>query len=231
MISRRVRRAYARKASRGWLDGPSPLAPHDLFGELCVRTARVRRRFIRGGEHLTQFALAAARDVEESVGEFDRVLLRRRFQNREAGNQLLRFGEWAIGHDGLPVGASNTRPFCAREATLGRDQPAIFHALLDELLHAGHMLQGWRLVGFFGFVDRQKSHVTSPYLGWPTPIWRKRSSRRRTRAGAFDKTRAGFQWTAPAVSSPSTPVTSSMRRTCGPRRAISIAPPAAADAL
>ena len=92
------------------------------------------RRRIVGGEHLPKFALAAARDLEEFPGQLDGFLLRRDFQDREAGDKLLRLGEWSIRHDGLPVGATNSRPLCARKATLGRDQPATFHALLDELL-------------------------------------------------------------------------------------------------
>src|SRR5262249_258271 len=68
-------------------------------------SAEVRRRV----EDLAQLALAVAGERQELLGDLDRLLLRLHLQQREAGDQLLRFGEWAVGHAVLGPRAAQPR--------------------------------------------------------------------------------------------------------------------------
>src|SRR5688572_4968634 len=110
----------------------------------------VSHRGVRGRIDLPDLALAVARHLQEFVRQLDRVLLRARLENREAANQLLRLGERAVCDSDPVTRLPHACAKCARQASLGRDQGAFLHALLDQLLHPGDLLEAGRDSSFNG---------------------------------------------------------------------------------
>ena len=61
-------------------------------------------------------------------------------KNGEPADELLGFGERAVGHGQLPLGEPYARPKGAWQAAFGGKQPAGLHHALDQLAHLGHFL-------------------------------------------------------------------------------------------
>src|SRR5437588_6230539 len=76
------------------------LRPQTLL--LLLQLGRERVAEVLRFEHLADFDLGAAAE-RRALQPLDRVLLRLHLPQPEAGNELLRFGEGAIGHGPLAV--------------------------------------------------------------------------------------------------------------------------------
>src|SRR3954453_11790389 len=166
--ARRPGRARPLQPSRAWQPpGQKAAGPPRRPGTWAIGLLRDRGGGVRGGdlenaplsvEHLADLALAVAGDLQEAPGQLDRVLLRVRLQQREAGDQLLRLGERAVRYAQLAAREPHARAQRARQASLGREQNARALHLLDQPAHLVHVCLRRRYAGLGGLVDRQESH-------------------------------------------------------------------------
>src|SRR5437773_11320272 len=73
---------------------------------------------IRRFEDLPELELTVANNFQEVLRDFDRLVLRPGLNNREAGDELLRFGEGTVGHSHLSVQDADPRAVGAWQAPL-----------------------------------------------------------------------------------------------------------------
>src|SRR5262249_10504657 len=112
---------------------------------------------------LTQFALTFPDDVQEAFDELDGLFLRIGLDQGEAADDLLGLRERPIFDGELAVRNPDTRTQWGRQTALGAEKMALARALLDELPHCRDVLGARGPVRFFRGVNRQKSHVLSPF--------------------------------------------------------------------
>src|SRR5215203_2841822 len=79
---------------------------------------------VRHLDHLADLDLDVADHVREARGPFDGLILGLHLYDREAGDQLLRLGEWPIGDRTLAARELDPRAPGARVNPLGREQHA-----------------------------------------------------------------------------------------------------------
>src|SRR5262245_4808691 len=118
-----------------------------------------RRRLVQ----LTHFAFAFPHHVQEGLDVLDGLFLRLRLEQGEAADDLLGFREWAILDRELPVCNPDACAKCCWQAALCAEEVAFAHAHLDEFPHRRDVLGARGPVRFFRGVNRQKSHVPSPF--------------------------------------------------------------------
>ncbi len=101
---------------------------------------------------MPKLAFALADNTEELSSQFDSLLLGVGPEDGETADQLLGFGERAIGDSELVTGEPHARAESAWQAAFRGDQPAGFETVFDELAHLGHFfLRRWS-ISFHRFV-------------------------------------------------------------------------------
>src|SRR5262249_41632154 len=88
-------------------------------------------------EHLADVALAVPDDLPEPPGEFDRLLLGPRLDQREADDDFLGLGERSISQRDISAGSCDVG--ATVQATRGQQYPGPGH-FLDESPHLGEKL-------------------------------------------------------------------------------------------
>src|SRR6266581_1441983 len=78
--------------------------------------------------------------IRAALDPFDRLLLRLHLPQPEAGDQLLRLGEWPVGHRALVSREFDARALRARMEPLTREHHARLHKLFVVLPHLGQEL-------------------------------------------------------------------------------------------
>src|SRR5207245_934685 len=93
-------------------------------------------------EHLANLdlGLRAREGIRTALDPFNRLFLRLHLPQPEAGDQLLRLGEWPVDHGALVSREFDARALRAWLEPLGREQHAGFRQLLVVLPHRGQEL-------------------------------------------------------------------------------------------
>src|SRR5713226_9858200 len=99
-------------------------------------------RPVARAEQLANLALAVAGHLHEAPGHLDRLLFRLHLDDRVTNDQLLRLGEWPVGHGELASSESNASALRTGEDPAGVEQDSSFRRVLAELGERGHLLGG-----------------------------------------------------------------------------------------
>src|SRR5437762_2391109 len=101
-------------------------------------------------------------DLEEALGQLDRLLLRLRFEDRIAADHFLRLGERAVNPRQPAAAQAHAHAFSARPKPGSAYQPAGARHFLYQLAHVAHELFARYLTGVLLDTDhRKESHSRS----------------------------------------------------------------------